>query len=157
MDFLTGFIEHLRQDAEIEAEIVVTDGVCSLSFDNEFAVTIEEDAEGGRLRFFASLGQVPASPAPDIGVRLLHANLFWRGTAGATFGVDFTTRLIVMAQDVRIDLLDRERFQDFLEDFVNRTEDWRQEIAGWLEETKDEEPSRGPATMPFQRDGMIRT
>ncbi len=62
-------------------------GNCCLSFD-EVVVNIESVGESSLVLFYSSLGVLPEDAGRDVYSRLLAANYFFYGTAGATVGVE---------------------------------------------------------------------
>ena len=104
-------------DAEPDHEMTVT-----LELDEGLSVTLS--AEGGQLIAFARLGQAPENDV-TLMEALLSANLFWRGTAGATLSLDPETRSVYMAQALpQACLADMALLNEAVEHFVALQETW---------------------------------
>src|SRR5262245_50605592 len=62
------------------------EGRCTLDFDAT-RVTFELDERAENLFLYSGLGTLSADALPATAERLLAANLFWRGTGGATLAL----------------------------------------------------------------------
>jgi hypothetical protein len=130
------------------------DDRCTLAFD-QVVVNFQVDGDTGELVLYAKVGELPEAPSPTLLTRLLEANLFHRGTGGATLGIESEERLIVLARNLPVEGLDPVVFGEIVTRFVNAAEFWmlaHREV----DETKTPE---GPAEAEGQGDAgtfMIR-
>lgn len=74
-------------------------GYCCLSFD-EVVVNIESVGESSLLLLYSSLGVLPEDAGREVYRRLLGANYFFHGTAGATIGLDAATGAVAITRVV---------------------------------------------------------
>lgn len=99
------------------------EGRCVLDFDAT-RVTFEADEATEALFLYATLGLLPADAPVATMERLLAANLFWRGTGGATLGFDPASRRIVLAQSLPASRISEVAFKATVERFVTTAELW---------------------------------
>ncbi|OYV47006.1 MAG: hypothetical protein B7X06_03285, partial [Verrucomicrobia bacterium 21-51-4] len=59
---------------------------------------------------------------------LLEANLFGKGTGGATFALDHTHHTVYLCRILSTESTDYQEFVNTLEGFVNHVEAWKQKI-----------------------------
>lgn len=100
------------------------DDYCCLGFDDSIIVHFQYNDEIGALMLFSQVGTVEEQYAAEIYPKLLHANLFWQGTGGATLGIDEDTQEVILCYQTPIKDLDVKQFEDLIEGFVNTSELW---------------------------------
>jgi hypothetical protein len=104
------------------------DGGCALRFDGRSVVNMQYRANEEALWFYSDLG-VPAS-GPAIYADLLHANLFWQMTFGATLSLSGDEPPhVILALTVAWRGLDGAQLAAKLETFLNTAEDWAELVA----------------------------
>jgi hypothetical protein len=96
-------------------------------FVDDTAVALEFDAPGERLLLYTSLG-VPEGDPAAAHAELLEANLFWRGTAGATFALQPETGSVLLVQALPGRDLELAGFETALQAFVDTSEAWEQRL-----------------------------
>jgi hypothetical protein len=74
-------------------------GYCCLRFD-DIVVNIESVGDSSLVLLYSSLGALPAQAGPEVCRRLLEANFFFHGTAGATIGLHGPTGGIAITRVV---------------------------------------------------------
>ncbi len=74
-------------------------GYCCLSFD-DVLLNIESVGESSLLLLYSTLGALPEDAGREVYSRLLAANYFFQGTAGATIGLDEATGAVAMTRVV---------------------------------------------------------
>lgn len=104
------------------------EGYGCLSVDEKMIVHIQLEADRHQVLFFADVGKIPEGKEDEVYKDLLEANLFWCGTSGCTFGVDPTSKVVILAYREPIGGIDLERFQKILESVINSTEYWMERI-----------------------------
>jgi len=72
-------------------------GHCCLSFD-DIVVSIESVGDSSLVLLYSGLGILPADAGREVYIRLLEANYFFHGTAGATIGLDASSREAVITR-----------------------------------------------------------
>ena len=102
------------------------DGSCHVVFDGKVAVELRQEA--GWLVLFATLGRIDEESGPISMPRLLEANLFWQGTAGATIGMS-RAGLVVMAHRLPLAGFSLPALRDALEQFINTAEHWQATVS----------------------------
>lgn len=100
------------------------DNYCCLGFDDKIIVHLQFNPENEMLMLFAQLGKIDEDKTTMLYPRILKANLFWQGTAGATIGVDDETREVLMSYQLPLSFMDFPKFQETLESFINTAELW---------------------------------
>jgi hypothetical protein len=93
-------------------------------FDDKFVLNIELDIEKELLIIYSYIGEVPFEGREIIFETLLESNLFWKGTQGATIGIDRQTQTVVLAFPMELPLKRKESFEERLALFVEVTEGW---------------------------------
>jgi Tir chaperone protein (CesT) family len=103
------------------------DGYVALTFDEqELHLQYEEDAN--RVMIFTRLGEVEVDRTAEIYGMLLEANLFWRGTRGATFSVDPDPGIVFLADRQAEDGMTAETLSAWLEGFLNTATYWKNRL-----------------------------
>lgn len=100
------------------------DGHCRLVFDDRVVVDVAHDEPGRAMVLTAPLGEVGQDERADLGVDMLDANALWRGTGGATLGLDHASGLAVLAQAVPLPGLEVGAFEERVDDFVETARFW---------------------------------
>ena len=109
MDYATRFAELLDGLSQV---IGLPDlrpdesGYLCLMMEEGHALQFQLNPHTGELTMFSSLGQLGSEHRPAVNDHLLSANLFWRGTGGATIGVDPEDHEVIIAQRLPIDRLE---------------------------------------------------
>lgn len=86
-------------DLALDAE-----GVCLLAFEDGATLYLVLDAPAGELLLWTAAGEVPAEGAEPALRQLLQANLFGRGTGGATLALAPDGRTVVLARRLLLEL-----------------------------------------------------
>lgn len=103
-------------------------GCCTLAFD-EVVVNLEVDDDSRHLLLYANLGPAPATDAAAaLYEDLLDGNLFWRGTGGATLGLDRPGGRILLMQGFPADRVTEADFKAGVERFVDVAEGWKARV-----------------------------
>lgn len=109
-----------------EALVPNAEGLYSLGFEPGLEVIIgEKNSE--EIFFFTSLAPLPKKNREEWLIKLMAANLFGRETGGSILGIDREGKKVTLSQWVDEELSFKE-FYEFLEDFVNYADVWRQEL-----------------------------
>lgn len=102
-------------------------GYIALTID-ELDVHFQYEPDDDQVVLFARLPVVDLDRAAEIYGLLLSANLFWQGTRGATFSIDFHTGQVFLADRRGVDGLIEQELEDWLEGFVNTALHWQQRL-----------------------------
>lgn len=106
------------------------DGDCGLTVDDTLSVDISHLPAEDAFLFGADLGR-PAEPLdPALAAAMLDANFFWRGTAGATLGLDRESGAAVLIETVPLAGADAAGLHARLRAFVETARTWSDRIAG---------------------------
>jgi hypothetical protein len=118
-------------------DLGVTVGVPDLEFDengycvvylDEIQINMELGEEDESLFFYTHVGEVPEDGRPEFYEMLLDANWFYKGTAGATLGIDKDSSVVSIIYRASTTELDTEKFQKIIENFANLSENWMSRI-----------------------------
>ncbi|WP_159911052.1 type III secretion system chaperone [Pantoea sp. 18069] len=96
-------------------------GYCCLSFD-QVVVNIESVGESSLVLLYSSLGALPADAGPEVCRRLLEANYFFQGTAGATIGLDTASGAVAITRVVDAAGMDTLDWEAAIKAFVDAAE-----------------------------------
>lgn len=102
--------------------------VCRLIFDKKFTVDIEASEDLKTVHLYSALCIIPPRDKENLFESLLEANLFGRGTGGASFGVDLEMGEILLSRTLVMEKTDYQDFVNILESFVNYVEAWTDKI-----------------------------
>jgi hypothetical protein len=92
---------------------------------DQITVYVEYLAAENGLRLFSPIGEHDMTP--EITGLLLHANVLFAGTRGATIGVPWASRLVTLQKVLPADI-DYPNFERCLNDFVATAIDWRAKL-----------------------------
>lgn len=102
--------------------------VCRLIFDKKFTVDIEASEDLKIVHIYSALCIIPPRDKENLYEALLEANLFGRGTGGASFGIDLEMGEILLSITIEMEKVDYQDFVNVLEKFVNHVEAWTEKI-----------------------------
>ena len=123
-------------------------GYCCLSFD-EVVVNIESVGESSLVLLYSSLGVLPEDAGSEVYRRLLGANYFFQGTAGATIGLDEATGAVAITRVVDAAGMEVLDWEGVIKAFVDAAESCAQLLQGPAE-------SAGPSQQRPQYSHLIR-
>ncbi|OHE72647.1 MAG: hypothetical protein A2007_06440 [Verrucomicrobia bacterium GWC2_42_7] len=115
-------LNDLAETLHIEALELDENNSACLIFDDSLLILFGFDELRNEIVVKSNMGSIEDEKQPFIYERLLEANLFWHETAGSLFGVENGT--VILSQRLNLSHLDRARFENELETFVNVTEYW---------------------------------
>lgn len=115
---------------------------CNLMFD-EVAVSFELSPDEEAVYVYAYLGDVVRAGNKELFAALLDANYLFKGTRGATIGVDEASGRVVMIRAEDLSAMRLSRFQSLVEEFINLAELWQKKLAEFPAQTVQED---SPAT-----------
>lgn len=105
-------------------------GLCSLRFGNTITIDLECNEERGALIISTLIGTLNSKTDKEkVYTELLEANLLWRGTGGATLGIDSTTKTVFMCYQEPMSLLNFNRFQELLKGFSDTAIFWNKHLS----------------------------
>lgn len=104
------------------------EGYVCILIDEVLLVHLVYDREAEALRIFSELCALPASDEKVVMRALLDANVLWRGSQGATLGVDLAKKVVTLAYREPLGLLTPARLEQILEGFVMAGEYWIKRI-----------------------------
>lgn len=104
-------------------------GYLNLTID-DLQIHLQYDDESDDVIVFAEVLLLPLDQDRKVKMyeQLLSANLFWQGTKGGTFGIDFDLGWIYLANRCTNNGLELKTFEAWLESFVNLAIYWRQRL-----------------------------
>lgn len=113
-------------------------GYACLSVDDTFLIHLVYDEASANLRMFSELCDVPSASERSVMRALLDANVMWRGSNGATFGLDSEKKVVTFAYQEAIAQFSPARFEQVLEAFIVTGERWKMQLAEIMNERVDE-------------------
>ncbi|WP_461209480.1 type III secretion system chaperone [Desulfocurvus sp. DL9XJH121] len=118
------------------------DDTLELMVDGDLRLILGLDADTECIRLRADILDCGGRPTPALARMLCSANLYWRGTAGATLGLDREDGAVCLLYASPIQVHDDKSFLETVETFLNLAEHWRNEIRGFMDggETPRDEP-----------------
>jgi len=128
-------------------------GRCALLIDDRLEISVTFANGDDHLVMAALVGELPADAPQERYAALLDANFFWRGTNGATLGVDRDTRAVVLLERLPITGLYVGHLEAILGDFVDSGLDWMNRLANHTDEPQgasaaaDHSPTQGDVVL----------
>ncbi len=113
---------------------------CNLLFD-DIGVSFELGSDEESIYLYSMLGVAPSSDLESLYAILLNANYIFRGTKGATIGVEASSKSIVLIREERLENMQLARFEYIVEAFVSLAESWRERLG----ELSNEAPAGDPS------------
>ena len=124
-------MKHLLQDfgktigiAELQLD---NEARCNLLFD-DIGVSFELAPKEESVYLYAMLGVAPSTGLEPIYTQLLDANYIFKGTQGATIGVEASSNSIVLIREERLENMQLSRFEATVKAFVDLAESWREKL-----------------------------
>ena len=143
---LDGLVSDLGKEIGIP-DLALDEESYGCLFVDDVALNLEYDEEGNRLLLYTRLGEAPERGRESFYETLLDANLFWKGTGGATIGLDKETGGVLLAYGFDLDGTSLADFKTVVENFVNIAETWIGRVRDFEPEEKGEAPP-GPVMQP---------
>lgn len=103
-------------------------GGCTLAFD-DVGVQFTHLSEANQLLLCSPLGHLPGENAEPLLRTLMSANVFFRGTQGATLGADAETGLVTLCYLVNLAGCDESQFVQLAQNFIRVADSWQRQIA----------------------------
>lgn len=126
LDIYKNLLRDLGREIEIPDLAPDETGYCNLILDDSLMIEMMWVEDTQRLVVFSRLGAYDVSNEEEIFRELLLANSFWRGTEGATLGVDGD--IVFLARRVSAEDMKLNPFTDFLESFFRVAQFWVKKI-----------------------------
>lgn len=120
-------IAELGQSLNMADMAAGEDGYVGLVVDDH-EIHIQYDPDEDTVVLFTRLQEADPDHRDPIYALLLGANLFWQGTRGATFSIDFDTGRIFLADRRALGTLRLDALSTWIEAFANVAAHWRDRI-----------------------------
>lgn len=134
--------------------------VCRLVFDKKYVVDIEATEDEKVVHIYSTITAIPAEGKERFYETFLEANLFGKGTGGATFGINKMENELMLTRAINMETCDYQEFVNILESFVNHVESWMTNIEnGSIFQEKEhhaETPKQTGAHDDFGSQGFIK-
>lgn len=125
MEIFQEWLGRLAEELKLgEALVLDEKNQCFLMFDESMLVEMEFKSTEKVFIFKANLGHVKEARLQQIYLKLLEANAHWKGTNGATLGLQQYSEKVLLTQSVAMESCDYSLFYKLLENFVNTFEFW---------------------------------
>lgn len=105
--------------AEVGIDTLACDvnGSCSMSFD-AIVVNMEYLEESSTLFFYSAIAKVEKESKSVIMEELLDANCFFKGTQGASLGLDKVSGIVMLQYQSHVSTLEYGTFRNILQNFL---------------------------------------
>ena len=143
VDILNNLLEEFGASIGMPELELDEENRCNLMFD-EVAVSFELSPDEASVYLYSYLGDVVNNDSKAVFSALLDANYLFRGTLGATLGVDEASGRVVMIRLEDLSTLRLSRFQSLVEEFVNLSELWQNRLADFPAQSAQESPPATP-------------
>lgn len=137
-------LQEFSQHIELDGLTPDEQGNYLLVFDDTISLNLHYNEDNGMLTLYAPLLEIPEDRIAELCPRLLQANLFWQGTAGATLGMDSENRLVILALQRPLETLDMARLETLLQSLVSSAEYWLDELGKTPNLSKKDTPAALP-------------
>ena len=107
-------------------------------------MSFELSPDEASVFLYSYLGDVASNDSKAVFAALLDANYLFRGTMGATMGVDEASGRVVMIRSEDLSTLRLSRFQSLVEEFVNLAELWQNRLADFPADTAQQSTPATP-------------
>ena len=111
---------------------------CNLLFD-DIGVSFELAPSEESVYLYSMLGVAPATDLESVYALLLDGNYLFKGTKGASIGIEASSKNIVLIREERLENMQLARFESLVEVFVGLAESWRERLG----ELSSESPAAG--------------
>ena len=128
-------------------------GYFGLTVDGSLTVCLQYGEQDDQLTLFCTVCVLPATQRARALELLMHANLFWQGTGGATLGFDPADDMVVLARRMSASGLDATTLADAIQQHADRGKAWRTRLS---ELAEGAESQTAPTNAPPFADGMLR-
>jgi hypothetical protein len=126
---LDNFVKQIGQELGIEKQIASPEaGIFKIPITDEILVEASLTPVGHYF-FKGIIGNCPNEHFEDFLLRVMEANLFGKGTYGATIGLTDDEKMLTLSMEVDYNAGYKE-WEEKLEDFVNVTAFWKRESLG---------------------------
>jgi hypothetical protein len=112
---------------------------CNLMFD-EVAVSFELNQDGNSIYVYSYLGDVPSENREQFYAGLLDANYTFKHTQGATLGVEYASKKVLLIREYGLEAMRLASFEHAVEQFVNLAEYWKQKMPGLALSSEQDSP-----------------
>lgn len=111
-------------------------GVCELLFEElELVISVPQESE--EIYLYASIGSIPTKDKEALFIKLLANNFLRQETKGSFFGVDEDSSKIMLICTHGINALDFPTFEQFLQNFIDTSLQWRTRLSSPETQTKN--------------------
>jgi len=90
--FIEDFVQQLEERSVMKPLKFSEEGVITFIFNDHFTTNIEKSIDNQTLTVYGKIGELPLENQESFLTTLLQANLFGRGTKGATIGLEVGTK-----------------------------------------------------------------
>jgi hypothetical protein len=143
-------LDQLGRDVELEGLVFTEEGYCSLGLDTGRVLHLEVQDDG--LLLMTVLGEAPTGERRVAVLEtLLGANAFWVGTQGATLALDPAHQRVLLMRKTPLDALEKRSLREVIEEVVEASERWAQQLGGADGSSDAERPEPGGPSDPMVR------
>jgi hypothetical protein len=101
---------------------------CTLSFGDDVHLTLYADDERPDLTIYTLIGELPAEAPADVWRALMEANLFGKGTGGATLGYEPDSQWVYLTRRLPAEGLTAQHWLNEIQEFVAACRQWQTQL-----------------------------
>jgi hypothetical protein len=118
------FLTVLGLDKRLDLAAATKAGACSIQFDGQVTINIENDERNGLVHAYCIVGQAPSTQRDALFAMLLQAHMFGIATDGCTFSFQPNNDQILLFTSINLKALDSGAAVKQLESLVNQSIRW---------------------------------
>lgn len=126
-EYFNKIVGQLGAEAGIEDLSLNAENLVTIECDEEYDVHLQVDESGDQYAIFTAIGEVGEENREATYQMLLSGNVLWRGTAGATLGVD-ENNTIWLCYSSPINEINAEDLEAQIDRFLELADDWQNRI-----------------------------
>lgn len=126
-------------------ELLTNDeGYYCFLLEDDLVIHIDHDSDSSMTKFFIQLGQIRSTNRDAVMADMLDANVLWRGTGGATLGLDSVSGIVTLAYQESVMHMAYSRFEAILVLLISNSKIWMDRISSEPAVQSDSEPDLLP-------------
>lgn len=128
-DNFNSLIAEFCKSVDMTTPVINDDGYYSFVLDDDQIIEIQYDTDSAMLSFLVQLGLITSTKRENVIKDILDANVLWRGTGGATLGLDSSTGIVTLGYQEGAEHMTYSRFESIIGLMIANAETWLNRIA----------------------------
>ena len=121
-------LSDLGMETHLDLSAAAQAGGCTIQFDKDLEVVLEEDTETGAAQIMSEVAHVPKTDREQFFAALLQLHVFGLATDGGVFGFDPQHDRILFFKTLDLVRMDPPEAIQQIETFVNQAQRWRDHL-----------------------------